>query len=262
VLKRSLLLLLATLLTTPLTGLLLTAIAVVTTARADTLWLGYLDPQISTSVVAIDSTNNSQLQHLNDRYGTGFGFGQFRVSLTTNADGTKTFETEWNDGFVPPQGGTIWLYGSWQGAATASGTITLPSIYQVNENRSGAFTIMGEIFLCGIGQIFCDNYYVGGGTLVGTQHISTGNLFTDTITLTGLAPGQPFTINEVFSFSQDRCCIAGLPQGDAGAAILTTPSGDPPVGVPAPVVGAGWPALMLGLTGLEWLRRRRQRATK
>jgi hypothetical protein len=121
---------------------------------------------------------------------------------------------------------------------------------------------MGEIFLCGIGQIFCDNYYVGGGTLVGTQHISTGNLFTDTITLTGLAPGQPFTINEVFSFSQDRCCIAGLPQGDAGAAILTTPSGDPPVGVPAPVVGAGWPALMLGLTGLEWLRRRRQRATK
>jgi hypothetical protein len=231
-------------------------VAMVASARADTLWLGFLDENIGGPVTAIDSSNGTQIQHLNDRYGSGFGFGQFRTSLTSNADGTKTFETEWNNGFVPPQGGTIWLYGAWQGVVTAGNVITLPSLYQTSETFQGA-VVMEEIFVCGVGQIFCDNFHVGGGTLVGAQHIFNGVIQTDTVTLTGLAPGQPFTINEVFSFSQDRCCIPGLPQGDAAAAIVTRPIGDPPVGVPGPIVGAGWPAVMLGFAGLAWLRRRR-----
>src|SRR5215467_11945075 len=51
---------------------------------------------------------------------------------THNADGTTTFETAWNNGFTPPVGGTIRLYGSWQGIAPAGGMITLPSIYMVD----------------------------------------------------------------------------------------------------------------------------------
>jgi hypothetical protein len=83
----------------------------------------------------------------------------------------------------------------------------------------------------------------GGGTLVGTD-IFQNVLRTDFVTLTGLAPGQRFTINEVFTFSQVRCCIPGLPQGDVGAAILTMPSD--PVAVPGRVVGAALPGLMFG----------------
>ena len=32
-----------------------------------------------------------------------------------------------------------------------------------------AFVMAWEIFLCGNGGLFCDNYAVGGGTLIGQQ---------------------------------------------------------------------------------------------
>jgi hypothetical protein len=45
----------------------------------------------------------------------------------------------------------------------------------------------------------------------------------DTVTLTGFAPGQPFSITEVFDFTQDRGTFPFAPQGNVGATIMTDP---------------------------------------
>jgi hypothetical protein len=84
--------------------------------------------------------------------------------------------------------------------------------------------------------MFCYNYIVGGGTLIGADYFANGRLATDFPTLTGIAPGQPFII-EVFH----------LVSNGAGAhlagAILVDPVAFVPV--PGPVVGAGLPGLLL-----------------
>jgi len=45
------------------------------------------------------------------------------------------------------------------------------------------------------GGLFCDNYITGGGTLI-TQDSFRDVLRVDTMTLTGFAPGQPFSITK------------------------------------------------------------------
>jgi hypothetical protein len=61
---------------------------------------------------------------------------------------------------------------------------------------------LSRLWICGT-VLFCDNYIVGGGTPVGSRYFANGQLATDFVTLTGIAPGQPFNITEVSHLVSD-----------------------------------------------------------
>jgi hypothetical protein len=241
-------------------------------AISDTISIGFLDfNQTGSGVTTLAVSGQPIVQLLPPTpgqplfLGSGWGFAQI-IAMVIPPGGNQisgglggpapTFQFSFNDGFTPPQGGLLQLYATWQGTITGGDFLSLPTRFASDEMPAGdnRLRVVEQIFICSVGQPFCDDSTVGGGTLVAQDR------FTDVTgvhlgTFTGFAPGQPFAITEVFSFSGP-----GLPsaQGNVGATIMTTP-----VAVPGPIVGTGPAAVLLGffLLGLgRWRRKRAKNA--
>jgi hypothetical protein len=239
--KRSLLLLLATFFATP--------------AHADTVTIGVWDPAAyGTNAVVPYFTTGPALNTLKNQFFGTFGGNSSTVAFG-NADGTTTYEFAIDDIFAT-QPDTARIYATWTGITTPTPQLTIPSIFQVNEGPNSGFTIATQLYICSDGALFCDDYVTGGGTPLGTQIFSGAALGTTSPTFSTIAPGSPYSLTEVFTVVYN----GGGPLGDVGGAILATPA-DPPSPVPAPIVGAGLPGLILASGGLlGWWRRRRQSA--
>jgi hypothetical protein len=117
------------------------------------------------------------------------------------------------------------------------------------------WTLLEQIFICSNGAVYCDNY-PGSGSPPGTGLYAfsftggaSGNNYLD---LSAIAPGNPFTITEVFHIVSD-----GVDQAHLAGAIVVDPAGS--VLVPGPIAGAGLPGLIAACGGLLTWRRRRQK---
>ena len=156
-----------------------------TPAHADTVTIGWWDKSIGGPVTTLSATSGAitPTSPIVDviahplLLGSRFGFAQL-VAMVIPPTGnilsgglggpTPTFQFSFSDGFAPPQGGNIRLYATWQGALTSGNSITLPSRFATDEMPPGinGFTVAQQIFVCGGGGLFCDNYVTGGGTLI------------------------------------------------------------------------------------------------
>jgi hypothetical protein len=251
-------------------------------AYADTVTIGYFDPAASDAFKGIQILGTSTapitagspiVQLLGGpgtpigpnalMLGSGFGFDQI-IAMVIPPTGNvysgglggpnPTFEFAFNDGFVPIQGGTIYLYATWEGTLTGN-PFTFPTVWGTSEMPSvkNGYTVTSQVLVCNTPNPFCGPF-VGGGTVIG-QDVFSDTIRTDSVTLTGVLPSPSFKITEMFAFSGN----AGPPQGDVGAFIEMTLF-DPPPPVPAPIAGAGLPGLILASGGLlGWWRRRRQK---
>jgi hypothetical protein len=230
--KRSLLLLLATLLTTP--------------AHAVSITVGWWDNVGPSGVTPIYSQNSGNLFTLN---GQSFG-PTFAGVLSALETSNGYYESAINDIFASNVG-TGRIYTTFSGVkVTGDNPLTLPTIFQRTEDVLPGWTLVEQVFICG-NVMFCDNYIVGGGTLVGADTFANGQLRTDFLTLSGIMPGQPFNITEVFHI------VSNGAGAHLAGAILVDPAGSVPV--PGPVVGAGLPGLILaGGSLIAWWRRRQK----
>ena len=223
------------------------AVAAPSAANADSITVGWWDADTGGGVTQIFSQNSFSLFTLsNVAFGPNF-YGVLSALLTSDG----YYESAINNIFTNNAGtNTARIYTSFQGIVTGGNNLTLPSIFQRTEDALPGWTLTEQVFLCA-NTLFCDNSVVGGGTLIGDRTFANGQLGTDFTTLSGIAPGQPFTITEVFNITSNAA------NAHLAGAILV----DPFAPVPGPVVGAGLPGLILASGGLlGWWRRRKATA--
>jgi hypothetical protein len=238
-------------------------------ANADTVTVGYFDPAAGMNGIAVLGTNTGTspiVQLLGNPIlptgVTGFGFDQI-IALVIPPGGNQfssglggsfpTFEFAFNNGFAPPQGGTAYLYATWQGTFTGGTAITMPTAWGTIETppANPNYTVISQVIVCATTNPFCGPF-VGGDFSFAGQDSFSNQLRTDQVTLSALLPGQQFKITEVFAFSNGA--HPPFAQGDVGAFIETTLHGPTPV--PGPIVGAGLPGLIALLFGSGALWRR------
>jgi hypothetical protein len=236
------------------------AVAAPSAANAVSITVGWWDQSVSPigpgSVKQTYTQPSFSLFTISNNFSQGtfpyFGpnFGGVLSALETP---NGYFEAAINDIFARTAG-TDRIYTSFQGiTAAGDNPIIFPTIFQRKEDALPGWSLIEQIFICTNGAVFCDNSVVGGGTLLGSDTFINGQLRTDYLTLSGIVPGQPFTINEVFHI------VSNGPGAHLAGAILVDPVGSMPV--PGPVVGAGLPGLILATGGLlGWWRRRQKGA--
>jgi hypothetical protein len=236
-------------------------------ANADTVTIGYFDPAAGMAGIQVLGTNTGTspiVQLLGNPIlptgVTGFGFDQILAmvippggnSLSGGLGGPNpTFEFTFNDGFAPPQGGTAYLYATWQGTLTGNPMITMPTRWGTIETPPSApgYTLTTQVLVCNTPNPFCGPFVGGTSSFAGQDQFSNG-LRIDDITLSALLPGEPFKITEVFAFTGGA--HPPFAQGDVGGLIMTTP-----ISVPGPIVGSGLPGLLGALAFWRYWRRRR-----
>jgi hypothetical protein len=241
-------------------------------ANADTVTVGYFDPAAGMNGIQILGTNTGAfpiVQLLGNPIlptgPTGFGFDQI-MAMVIPPGGNQfsgglggpnpTFEFTFNDGFAPPQGGTSYLFASWQGTYTGPPLLTMPTQWGVIETppSNPGYTLTTQVLVCNTPNPFCGPF-VGGTFSFAGQGQFSNQLGLDNVTLTSLLPGQEFKITELFAFTGGT--HPPFAQGDVGGLIETTFNSSVPV--PGPIVGTGPLAGLVGL-GMFWLaRKRRQR---
>src|SRR5262252_3291200 len=105
-----------------------------------------------------------------------------------------TFEFFFNDGFVPPSGGSIYLYATWQGTLDAHGvpSITLPTQWGTDEMPKNAqgLTVTTQVLVCNTPNPFCGPFVGGIAPLgFGGQDQFADTLRVDNVTLSPSLPG-------------------------------------------------------------------------
>jgi hypothetical protein len=225
------------------------AVAAPSVANALSITVGWWDNVVGGGVTPIYSQNSGNLFTLQG-YGYNFFGPTFGGVLSALETPNGYYESAINNIFATNVG-TARIYTTFSGITVTGGNpLTIPTIFQRNEDALPGWTLVEQVFICG-SVMFCDNYITGGGTLVGADAFVNGQLRTDFLTLSGVAPGQPFNITEVFHL------VSNGPGAHLAGAILVDPIASMPV--PGPVAGAGLPGLILASGGLlAWWRRRRQ----
>jgi hypothetical protein len=98
----------------------------------------------------------------------------------------------------PPHGipSTARLYTSFNDVTfTGNSPLSFPqTLFQRTENALGGWTLVEEVFICGNGNLYCDDYINPTGKPVASFSFTGGALGNQWIDASGIpAPGNPFT---------------------------------------------------------------------
>jgi hypothetical protein len=224
------------------------AAALTSPAKSDAIAVGWWDNSLpDQGITTIYSQNSFDLFTLNH---VAFGPTFFGVlSALRTPDGF--YESAINDVFTNTIG-TARIYTSFLDVqVTGVAPFTFPdSLFQRSEDALPGWTLAEQIYLCPSGVLYCDNHVVPGGQLIGQRTWTNGEIGTEFFNLSGVLPGVPFNITEVFHI------VANNPDAHLAGAIWTQP-----VGVPGPIAGAGLPGLAMAFGGAWLWWRQRQRRT-